>query len=193
LRTFTLLGRKFTTDNINESHRKTAQTRDFLVSTTKDLSGRHHCYKEVRTSIHLDRLAVITSDPCTALHALTASRCIFQDNLEDWATEANRMRDVYSKAAFCIAATAAPSSEVGLFFDRDTMKLTPSVLAEATWSNPQEGSDWPIPGSYLFRHEPPNPIFAIDHAPLNQRAWVAQERFLSPRILHFTETILFYV
>jgi hypothetical protein len=102
------------------------------------------------------------------------------------------MRDVYSKAAFCIAATAAPSSEVGLFFDRDTMKLTPSVLAEATWSNPQEGSDWPIPGSYLFRHEPPNPIFAIDHAPLNQRAWVAQERFLSPRILHFTETILFW-
>ncbi|CAN9133604.1 unnamed protein product [Alternaria alternata] len=104
------------------------------------------------------------------------------------------MRDVYSKAEFCIAATDAESGNVGLFFDRDVEQLTP-VIVEATWSNKDDTSDsskWPRPGSYLFGFYEIHPRKAIDLAPLNGRAWVTQERFLSPRILHFTKDLLFW-
>jgi hypothetical protein len=126
------------------------------------------------------------------LHLLTTDRCIFQDDLHDWAAEASRMRDVYSNAEFCIAATDAESGNVGLFFDRDVEQLTP-VIVETTWSNKDDTSDpskWPRPGSYMFGFYNINPYEAIDEAPLNQRAWVAQERFLSPRTLHFTRSLL---
>jgi hypothetical protein len=104
--------------------------------------------------------------------------------------EANRMRDIYSKADFCIAATAASSGDVGLFFDRDIQELTPVAL-EATWSNTQDLSGWPVPGIYLFSSSSVDPTLIINYSPLNRRAWVAQERFLSPRILHFTQALLF--
>ena len=126
-----------------------------------------------------------------ASQSLITYRCIFQDDLRDWAAEASRMRDVYSKAEFCVAATAAKSGDVGLFFDRDIEQLT-LVMVEATWSRRHDLSPWPSPGLYLFGFHQIAPLTAIDSAPLNQRAWVAQERFLSPRILHFTQSLLFW-
>lgn len=103
--------------------------------------------------------------------------------------EANRMRDVYSKAEFCIAATAAHSGDVGLFFDRDIQELTP-ITVEITWSN-THFPGWPMPGSYLFGFHGITPAQYLYHAPLNTRAWVSQECFLSPRVLHFTKALLF--
>ncbi|CAI9634103.1 unnamed protein product [Alternaria burnsii] len=119
------------------------------------------------------------------------SLCIFQDDLHDWAAEASRMRNIYSKADFCIAATAAESGDVGLFFDRDSELLTP-VMVEATWSSKGDLFDWPRPGSYLFGFHRVSARTEVDPAPLNQRAWVAQERFLSPRTMHFTQSLLFW-
>lgn len=124
-----------------------------------------------------------------ASQSLITYRCIVQDDLRDWAAEASRMRDVYSKAEFCIAATAAKSGDVGLFLDRDIEQLTP-VMIEATWSRKHDLSHWPTPGLYLFGFHNIAPLIDIETAPLNQRAWVAQERFLSPRILHFTQSLL---
>jgi hypothetical protein len=118
-------------------------------------------------------------------------RCIFQDDLHDWATEASHMRDVYRKAELCIAATGAESGDVGLFFDRDSEQLTP-VMVEATWPSDDVLPSWPMPGSYLFGYYDAHPGKAIEMAPLNQRAWVAQERLLSPRTLHFTQSLLFW-
>ncbi|KAL1791772.1 hypothetical protein ACET3X_009523 [Alternaria dauci] len=119
------------------------------------------------------------------------SLCIFQDNLDDWAAEASRMRDVYSKAELCIAATGAEFGDVGLFFDRDPEQLTP-IMVEATWSSNQDSFHWPTSGSYLFGFYGIDANEAVDLAPLNQRAWVAQERFLSPRILHLTQPLLIW-
>jgi len=99
------------------------------------------------------------------------------------------MREVYSKAEFCIAATSAESGDDGLFYNRDVDQLTP-VTVELTHSNTEDLYDWPNPGTYLFGFHSLNLWHFVDGSPLNRRAWVAQERFLSPRILHFMRELL---
>ena len=101
------------------------------------------------------------------------------------------MREIYSKAAFCIAATSAQSGNTGLFFDRNVQQLTP-VTVEITQPNIEDlySHSRPTPGTYLFGFHSPSLALLVNSSPLNGRAWVAQERFLSPRILHFTREVL---
>lgn len=101
------------------------------------------------------------------------------------------MRDVYSKAVCCVAATASNSGDTGLFYDRDPRGLTP-IKVEATWSYKQKVPAFPPPGPYWCGTHYITTYSSVDDAPLNQRAWVAQERYLSPRIMHFSWEVLFW-
>ncbi|KAH8628492.1 hypothetical protein IG631_15749 [Alternaria alternata] len=181
----------------------------YLCDGVKKIAGAaytvlSHCWGKNPQQIKLTKLSEETLKQGIAMFCLPKTfqdaiavtrmfqiRCIFQDDLHDWATEASRMRDIYSKSDFCIAATGAESGDVGLFFDRDVEQLTP-FMVEVTWSSKGESSDLPTPGSYLGSFNRLSAIDAIDFAPLNQRAWVAQERFLSPRTMHFTRSLLFW-
>ncbi|KAF2473210.1 HET-domain-containing protein [Lindgomyces ingoldianus] len=87
------------------------------------------------------------------------SLCIPQDNIHEWAREAERMADYYKNAVLKIAATAFAPSDTGLFISR-----APDVLK-------------PLKDIFWFAR--------VEKAPLNKRAWVVQERYFSPRILHF--------
>jgi hypothetical protein len=105
------------------------------------------------------------------------------------------MQAVYSNAACTIAATAAESSDKGLFFDRDPWLVRPRVLAP-TWSangqcNDKPSLKYPLAGKYWCDH---NTIWmhCVEFAPLNKRGWVFQERHLSRRIMHFTKSQLFW-
>ncbi|KAJ4984167.1 heterokaryon incompatibility protein [Stagonosporopsis vannaccii] len=120
------------------------------------------------------------------------SLCIRQDNKEDWATESRRMWDVYGQAAFTIAATGAENSHVGLFFDRGRPRMPP-VLAEINWPEPddREANFTPPPGTY-FIGDFTGEYEDIQQSPLNVRAWVLQERYLSPRIMHFARGMLYW-
>ena len=115
-------------------------------------------------------------------------RCIFQDNPEDWQKEASCMRDVYSQAVCCIAATAAENGNVGLFIDRDSRFLVP-IQIEVNWTF----HEWEVLSGifWIGCHFIPTSS-AIDAAPLNRRAWVVQERYLSTGIIHFTQQQLFW-
>jgi hypothetical protein len=104
------------------------------------------------------------------------------------------MSDIYSRAICTIAATAAENSDGGLFFDRAPTLLRPRRI-EASWpthpdmkagdfAHPLTGSYW-LDIQYLATS-------SIERAPLSSRAWVCQERHLSPRIMHFTNTQLFW-
>jgi hypothetical protein len=112
--------------------------------------------------------------------------CIIQDS-DDWQKEAPKMADVYGNAYCTLSATHSTTSEDGLIVDRHTRRFMDVELVEPHWE------DWPgeMPKNLacVDRHYW---IRRIDNAPLNARGWVLQERFLSPRIIHFAKDQLFW-
>jgi hypothetical protein len=104
------------------------------------------------------------------------SLCIIQDSKADWAAESVRMQAVYSSAIVDIAATASSDGHGGLFRDRDARAALLPCQVEM-WTGGH------LVHHYLCDFEPWQEAF--QHAPLNVRAWVLQERLLAPRVLHF--------
>ncbi|KAK1852015.1 hypothetical protein CCHR01_05351 [Colletotrichum chrysophilum] len=107
------------------------------------------------------------------------SLCIVQggDGLADWKLESTRMGEVYGKSYCNISATHAPNGHSSMFHNRNLRSLTPQMV------------DLPLEGQ-LVLHLVVDYSFwdnEVSRAPINERAWVLQERLLSPRILHFGE------
>ncbi|OJD33311.1 heterokaryon incompatibility protein [Diplodia corticola] len=114
------------------------------------------------------------------------SLCIVQDDKEDWAFEAARMADVYMNSSLTIAASAAPNSSGRLLGPRQTAPKAVRIPQRAASSTEE---NWSIYVDGLQER-----FFSRDAhgSPLNKRAWVLQERLLSPRTLHFTGTQVYW-
>lgn len=109
--------------------------------------------------------------------------CIKQDDAVERAEEIRFMDQIYTNAAANISATASTSGADGLF----VQKILSSVSYRCA-SAAQEGcNDEPILTAFAERWGDD-----ILCAPLSQRAWVFQERWLSPRIIHFTVSGVFW-
>ncbi|KAI9154740.1 HET-domain-containing protein [Paramyrothecium foliicola] len=110
------------------------------------------------------------------------SLCIIQDDEHDWYREAEKMGLVYEHAYCTIAAAAAADGSIGCFVQEgegDPMVLLPS-----------HGSALVDTGNvYLAR---PSANTHFDTGPLFSRAWVVQERLLSPRVLHFAQDQVYW-
>ena len=101
--------------------------------------------------------------------------CIIQDSDDDWAHESGRMRDYYKYSFGTIAATGASNPSEGLFFDQNAAFMPP-FRALLSWEGKEKDVLVTAGESCLEK---------LRIEPLNQRGWFLQERFLSPRILHF--------
>jgi hypothetical protein len=88
------------------------------------------------------------------------------------------MADVYYGSFLNIGANAAPGPASGLFQARNLLAVAP-LKVDLTW-NPQGLVRQPVSffPEKLSRGQ-------LDEAPLSTRAWVAQERILAPRTVHF--------
>ncbi len=104
------------------------------------------------------------------------SLCILQDSSEDWRREAAHMGQVYENSLCNIAATGASNDEEGCFKDRDVSLLQRCTI-KSEWDNQNNGT-WEIIDVNFWGTR-------TNGAPLNQRGWVMQERWLSPRVLHY--------
>ena len=109
------------------------------------------------------------------------SLCILQDSKEDWIRESINMKDIYAGAICTIAATGSENADGGCFYQRNSLALYPCRLVGA----PDKGVYVQRDGLFDFER-------GVDQSPLNRRAWVFQERLLSPRILHFGSELLFW-
>jgi hypothetical protein len=109
------------------------------------------------------------------------SLCIIQDSADDWLRESGRMQHVYSNSFLNIAASAAPDGRFGCIFERDMLLIkSPEVIF--AWNRDGKLRAW-IPALDVNAD-----ILKLQFSnePLNQRAWVVQERILAPRVLHFS-------
>ncbi|KAE8442536.1 hypothetical protein EG329_003251 [Mollisiaceae sp. DMI_Dod_QoI] len=96
--------------------------------------------------------------------------CIIQDDLDDWSREASQMAEVYGNASLTISADRARDSKDGIFGQRSTHR-SPCFDQHGEWFLQKIGGGWAT----------------IDSMPLSQRGWTVQERFLSPRTIHYLE------
>jgi hypothetical protein len=111
------------------------------------------------------------------------SLCIIQDDAEDWRKEASRMCDVYGGSTLNLAASGAQDGSVGLFFDRN--ERTMQRLCRYQITNPSDGKQRDCLDPTIYQT-------CVEQSPLAKRGWVFQERFLSPRTLHFTGLQLYW-
>ena len=137
---------------------------------------------DLKQGVHVSELPLNFQQAISVAHFLGIrylwidSLCIIQDSKSDWEQEAGRMKSVYKNAFLVIAATGAEDSNAGLYFDRNIHLLLP-VSIDISWVGIPQGT-YKVYDGYLWEEN-------IVEAPLNQRAWVLQERLLSRRMVHF--------
>ncbi|KAF8862798.1 HET-domain-containing protein [Acephala macrosclerotiorum] len=118
------------------------------------------------------------------------SLCIVQDDEEDWRLESALMSQVYGNAAVNIAATKAKNGTFGLFTERDVFKVLRPIITlhPPRQFNPVESPERPYAYEVVDND---SYCRCVGSSPLSNRGWAFQERFLSPRTLHFTSERLF--
>lgn len=104
------------------------------------------------------------------------SLCILQNDMTDWRHEAGKMASVYSQSYITFAATDSSNPNGGLFSEPCSTELAKHILVR--------NGDHPAYDLYLNR-VPGRVLRNADKRTLLQRAWVFREHFMSPRVVHF--------
>ncbi|KAH7254742.1 hypothetical protein MRS44_016594 [Fusarium solani] len=99
------------------------------------------------------------------------SLCIIQHNVECWIKEGSQMCQIYENSHVTLAAASSPSGQGGLFYNSPKIEIAGTI--------PESGQKYRLFARFNFNHR------FFDY-PLMNRAWVMQERLLSPRTLYFT-------
>jgi hypothetical protein len=101
---------------------------------------------------------------------------IVQDSVKDWVEEAATMEKVYRNGVCNIAACDATDSSRSIFVQR-----IPSTGASFTviWKYTDQTVKFTLIPDWIN--------LTWDKAPLYTRGWVVQDRFLSPRVMHFSK------
>ncbi|KAI0486828.1 heterokaryon incompatibility protein-domain-containing protein [Xylaria cf. heliscus] len=169
-----------------------------------------HCWGSYQP-IYLDNKTIheftnptsVSKLPKTYQHALTVthelgfqyiwidSLCILQDekNKQDWEEQSKLMGSIYSHAVCNIAATWASDGRDGCFSTNDPFSREPTRITLSPdldwWSESTSSQQYHLWQEDSYHED-------ILAAPLNQRGWVVQERYLSRRQLNFAKRQIYW-
>ncbi|KAI6774800.1 hypothetical protein HG530_001558 [Fusarium avenaceum] len=151
-----------------------------------DISDLPVSFKE---TMHIARLAQVK-------YLWIDSLCIQQDDDEkDWEVEAQLMGKVYSHSFLNVSATLAYDDTRSLF-DQSSHPFDPTLLNLPCMKKVRVFKVGDPRARLKMLQRRSRKAWSVDHdiwedeieqGPLQSRGWVFQERFLSPRILHFAE------
>jgi hypothetical protein len=155
-----------------------------ITTTLATLDERMKCISMDDLS-HTFRDAVILARQMSIRYVWIDSLCIIQDSADDWRTESSKMGEYYMNALFNIAAVSSFDGSEGCFMTRDVLPLTPIPISiRFPDGTPKATSEIFIRPSIGW--DPVHETVGFQRPPLWRRAWVVQERLLSPRILQFS-------
>ncbi|PVH82361.1 HET-domain-containing protein [Cadophora sp. DSE1049] len=159
------------------------------------LELRTHNLESFKKSTPFDRLTKTFQDATVITREMGIeylwidSLCIIQKDPVDWAKESSIMGDVYANSYCNIAATHAVDGSVACFSERRDIDISGLIISIPKRRGHKvsvfKSCHYAFRDKDLWENE-------ITNSPLLKRAWVYQERVLSPRILHFTERRLFF-
>ncbi|KAK3905414.1 heterokaryon incompatibility protein-domain-containing protein [Staphylotrichum tortipilum] len=116
------------------------------------------------------------------------SLCIIQDSPQDWQTESAKMADIYQNARVTLAASASRNSRSGLYHPPGI----PSIPYGTIHYDRVSIGIRRLPRHPVYRRTDKGIEANNASFPLFTRAWVFQERLLSPRIIHFGAHEMFW-
>jgi hypothetical protein len=130
----------------------------------------------------LDKVGYIWIDSLCIMQKSSIPGADNQASEKDWLEQSRVMDKVYAKSYLNISATASRNSSEGLFRSRSPEFLWGDEIL-LKWESRDDSCR-----NLLTRCSINDVSFwedLVDQAPVNQRGWVLQERYLSPRVLHF--------
>jgi len=113
------------------------------------------------------------------------SLCIIQDSREHWEKESAIMGDIYRGSAFTIAALGATNGDSGCFKTRNPLCFQPYIFEAGPGKLGYLSSRRERKSTQFTGYGP-----TVE--PLHERAWVVQERVLSPRTLFYGSFDLYW-
>lgn len=172
--------------HLNNADQRYATLSHCWGSNGPEIKLKEENINEFRSAIPWDPLPLTFKEAIVAVHKLGLqyiwidALCIIQNSSEDWAHESSVMTDVYSNCFVNISAISAADGRGGLFRKRDPSLYQPCVIP-ASGSHSQQPWCCHVDDWYHVMERGRGMV------PLSDRAWVVQERFLAPRIVHFSE------
>lgn len=118
--------------------------------------------------------------------------CIIQDDEDDWKSQSAYMDDIYMNSLLTISAHSYPNPHDGgsgfldLAFASEGSEPVPLGTMASTALSAEPDND-----TLYARHDQMFEV-SIYNSPLSPRGWILQERLLSPRIIHFFPSQLYY-
>ncbi|KAK4032845.1 heterokaryon incompatibility protein-domain-containing protein [Parachaetomium inaequale] len=153
---------------------------------TEQLRLTKHTYPQLAEGVPLGSLPQLMQDAIFVslelnIHYLWIDLlCIYQDqdDIADWQHESSLMNQVYSNTFCNISAGDANGCLESLFSPRDRDGFLPQIIELKTGQQDGETGLFRVYDKSYWRR-------SVSRALVNTRAWVLQERFLSPRVLQF--------
>jgi len=114
------------------------------------------------------------------------SLCILQDSPKDWQAESGKMSDVYGHSTLNLIAAHARDGRDGCFSRRDVRSVRPCQVPNPFRPVSNESFIvYPMRMDKIYDEQ-------VRNSPIYQRAWILQERLLSPRSVYFGKKQIFW-